>query len=77
MPLSDGRALKLTTSNYFTPSGRSINGTGIDPDFVVSAHNPAQQYLGPGSDVLPSDDNQLQEALRIIGSNLAERIGAL
>ena len=42
MPLSDGRALKLTTSHYFTPSGRSINGTGIEPDFVVSAHNPAR-----------------------------------
>ena len=76
MPLSDGRALKLTTSNYFTPSGRSINGTGIEPDFVVSAHNPAQQYRGPGSDILPSDDNQLQEALRIIGSNPAELIAA-
>ena len=76
MPLSDGRALKLTTSNYFTPSGRSINGTGIEPDFVVSAHNSAQQYRGPGSDILASDDNQLQEALRIIGSNPAELIGA-
>ncbi len=72
MPLSDGRALKLTTSHYFTPSGRSINGTGIEPDFVVSAHNPAQQYRGPGSDLLPSDDNQLQEALRVIGFNPVE-----
>ena len=32
IPLSDGRAIKLTTSRYFTPSGRSINGRGIDPD---------------------------------------------
>ena len=32
MPLSSGRAIKLTTSRYFTPSGRSINGHGIDPD---------------------------------------------
>jgi carboxyl-terminal processing protease len=32
MPISEGRALKLTTSRYFTPSGRSINGKGIDPD---------------------------------------------
>lgn len=72
MPLSDGRALKLTTSHYFTPSGRSINGTGIEPDFVVSAHNPAQQYRGPGSDLLPSDDNQLQEALRVIGFDPVE-----
>ena len=72
MPLSDGRALKLTTAHYFTPSGRSINGTGIEPDFVVSAHNPAQQYRGPGSDLLPGDDNQLQEALRVIGFDPVE-----
>jgi carboxyl-terminal processing protease len=32
MPISQGRAIKLTTSRYFTPSGRSINGRGIDPD---------------------------------------------
>ncbi len=32
MPLSQGRAIKLTTSRYFTPSGRSIQGHGIDPD---------------------------------------------
>jgi carboxyl-terminal processing protease len=32
MPLASGRAIKLTTSRYFTPSGRSINGRGIDPD---------------------------------------------
>ena len=32
MPLTQGRAIKLTTSRYFTPSGRSIQGQGIDPD---------------------------------------------
>ncbi len=32
MPLSSGRAIKLTTSRYFTPSGRSIQGRGIEPD---------------------------------------------
>jgi carboxyl-terminal processing protease len=32
MPISEGRAIKLTTSRYFTPSGRSINGRGIEPD---------------------------------------------
>ncbi len=32
MPLSTGRAIKLTTSRYHTPSGRSIQGSGIDPD---------------------------------------------
>ena len=32
MPLNEGRAIKLTTSRYFTPSGRSIQGHGIEPD---------------------------------------------
>jgi len=34
-PLKDGSALRLTTSKYFTPSGRSIHGEGIIPDVVV------------------------------------------
>ena len=34
MPLAQGRAIKLTTSRYFTPSGRSIQGRGIEPDHV-------------------------------------------
>ncbi len=35
IPLSDGSALRLTTSKYFTPSGRQIHGKGIVPDIVV------------------------------------------
>lgn len=35
IPLPDGSALRLTTSKYFTPSGRSIQGEGIMPDVVV------------------------------------------
>jgi len=37
IPLSDGSAFKLTTSLYYTPSGRSIQATGIDPDVEVKA----------------------------------------
>jgi len=37
MPLNEGRAIKLTTSRYFTPSGRSIQGHGIDPDEVYES----------------------------------------
>ncbi|AHG62842.1 S41 family peptidase [Advenella mimigardefordensis] len=36
MPLDDNTALKLTTARYFTPSGRSIQATGIVPDIVVT-----------------------------------------
>ena len=35
IPLSDGSALRLTTSKYFTPSGKQIHGKGIMPDIVV------------------------------------------
>ena len=35
LPLTNERALKLTTSLYFTPSGRSIQAQGIEPDIVV------------------------------------------
>ncbi|MDJ0748088.1 MAG: S41 family peptidase [Woeseiaceae bacterium] len=35
VPLSKGRAIKLTTSRYFTPSGDSIQDVGITPDVYV------------------------------------------
>ena len=35
MPLAEQRAIKLTTSLYFTPSGRSIQAQGIVPDIIV------------------------------------------
>ena len=34
--LSDGSAIELTVGRYLTPSGRSIDGVGIEPDVVVS-----------------------------------------
>jgi carboxyl-terminal processing protease len=39
IPLQGGRdgALRLTTARYYTPSGRSIQGAGIDPDMEVAA----------------------------------------
>jgi carboxyl-terminal processing protease len=35
LPLDDSRAIKLTTSLYYTPSGRSIQAQGIAPDIEV------------------------------------------
>jgi len=35
LPLSDSRAVKLTTALYFTPKGRSIQAEGIEPDILV------------------------------------------
>lgn len=35
VPLGDYGAMRLTTAKYYTPSGRSIQATGIEPDIVV------------------------------------------
>jgi len=35
LPLSETRAVKLTTARYFTPNGRSIQAQGIKPDIVI------------------------------------------
>jgi carboxyl-terminal processing protease len=38
IPLNDGSALRLTTSHYFTPSGKIIHGQGVTPDILVEAN---------------------------------------
>src|SRR5210317_757123 len=35
VPLTKGRAIKLTTSRYYTPSGDSIHEVGITPDIYI------------------------------------------
>lgn len=44
MPLSNGQAIKLTTSRYFTPSGASIHKRGITPDVVVDRKQAAAAH---------------------------------
>ncbi|WP_373567540.1 S41 family peptidase [Limnobacter sp.] len=36
LPLNNNTAIKLTTARYYTPSGRSIQAKGIEPDYVVT-----------------------------------------
>ena len=66
MPLGEGTAIKLTTSRYLTPSGRSINGSGIEPDVVVVNADAKREYRGRDGRVAVRDDTQLFEALRLI-----------
>ncbi len=39
MPLTDSTAVKMTTARYYTPSGRSIQAEGIEPDITVDRVN--------------------------------------
>jgi len=61
--LSDGTAIKLTVEKYFTPNGRSIHGTGLEPDFVVEMEDSLGRRIG---DLSMEDDVQLQIGLRIV-----------
>ncbi|MBN2073446.1 MAG: hypothetical protein JW770_05835, partial [Actinobacteria bacterium] len=61
--LSDGSGLKFTTAKYFLPSGISIEGVGVEPDFEV---------------VLTAEDNvdlQLEKAKEEIRKMTGEDIG--
>ena len=62
MPLSRGRAIKLTTSRYYTPSGDSIHKTGITPDIYV-ADTPGFPDLSLSGQINRELDGQLIEAL--------------
>jgi len=41
LPLGENGALKLTTARYYTPSGRSIQAKGIEPDYKIVENVPA------------------------------------
>lgn len=42
IPMGDAGALRLTTALYYTPSGKSIQGTGIQPDIKVEQPLPPE-----------------------------------
>lgn len=54
-PLSDGSWLKITIAHWFTPKGKTIQGTGIDPTIKVD--------LDSGS-----NDSQKQKAIEVVSS---------
>ncbi|MFO7604735.1 MAG: S41 family peptidase [Desulfurivibrionaceae bacterium] len=43
IPMSNGAGLRLTTARYYTPSGRSIQAKGIEPDILVEKITPPEQ----------------------------------
>ena len=62
VPLSAGRAIKLTTSRYYTPSGDSIHEIGISPDIYV-ADTPGYPDLSLSGLLDREADQQLVEAI--------------
>ncbi len=61
-PLSDGTAVKLTVSKYYTPKGNNIHGIGIAPDVEVELDADVANAI-----TIPEEkDNQLQKAVEIL-----------
>jgi carboxyl-terminal processing protease len=54
IPLNDGSALRLTTSLYYTPSGKSIQAKGITPDIVVKKETAPK-----------GEETQTEESMRV------------
>lgn len=77
MPLAESRAIKLTTSLYYTPSGRSIQAQGIEPDIIVDEalvtrrssrvteynESDLQGHLANGNGEELSDNDRMAEAI--------------
>ena len=62
VPLSKGRAIKLTTSRYYTPSGDSIHDVGITPDVFID-DTPGYPDLSLSGVLNREADMQLAEAI--------------
>lgn len=58
--LDESTGMKLTIARYYTPSGRSINGTGIEPDVVIEAAG-------------ETGENQLTEAISYLEKELVKK----
>lgn len=68
MPLSGDRAVKLTTAYYYTPSGRSIHNTGIEPDVTFDPKN--------FDTVAQTEDPMLARALQLLKEQQAAKLHA-
>jgi carboxyl-terminal processing protease len=71
MPLSNGRAIKLTTSRYYTPSGEPIHEGGILPDVPLQAD--ADEAPVKAGEALLDSDSILRQALAELKQSAAQK----
>lgn len=68
-PFGGDEGIKLTTSEYFTPSGANIHGIGIEPDHIIEISEAYKNKKNPTF----ADDNQLQKALEILREQMRKK----
>lgn len=54
MPLPGHGAMRITTARYYTPSGRSIQAVGIEPDIILDANGVSHESGPHGEALLPN-----------------------
>ena len=62
IPLPGHGAMRLTTARYYTPSGRSIQAKGIEPDIIVKAAKIATPPAKKGAKVADASDKKSDDA---------------
>jgi carboxyl-terminal processing protease len=77
IPLSDDRAVKLTTSLYYTPSGVSINHRGIAPDIELERDPKPPATPVPEGAPLQQRDSDVKRALEELKVSPSARPGAV
>jgi carboxyl-terminal processing protease len=77
IPLSDDRAVKLTTSLYYTPSGVSINHRGIAPDIELERDPKPPATPVPADAPLLKRDPEVRRALQELKTSPSTRPGAV
>jgi len=77
IPLSDDRAVKLTTSLYYTPSGVSINHRGIAPDIELGRDSKPPATSAPEGAPLQQRDADVKRALEELKVSPTARPGAV
>jgi carboxyl-terminal processing protease len=63
LPLSNQGAIKITTARYYTPSGRSIQAEGIEPDIVIRPLRIARNEDGSADPFTPITEADLAKSL--------------
>jgi len=63
--LNDGSAVALSVGKYYTPGGVTLEGVGVTPDRKVELREEDASALYYGT-LLPEEDEQLQEAIKLL-----------
>jgi carboxyl-terminal processing protease len=66
LPTNNGSAVKLTTARYYTPSGRSIQAKGIEPDVALLSNVKLESLDKEKSDLKPIKEADLSHHLEKI-----------